>query len=191
MIQSSFVFLSKIPNRSAAARAAALITTRRFLSTTAGGAGGPRGHRISGLRRFYQHVNIQSLDKAPWEEADGDPKSSSLEGVDSPISAGVDGTQSASGVAHPTDASKANFRENVIPRFPGVTEQALDPKDITWYGITVDGRFVKTPMGETLAVPSALLAAQIAAEWDAVVDRPHTDLQFCVEWVGGQRDSGC
>ena len=38
----------------------------------------------------------------------------------------------------------------------------------TGYGITLDGRLIKTPMGHTLVVPSILLAAQIAAEWDAV-----------------------
>ena len=149
------------------------------LQQAAASAGGPRGVRIAGLRRFYQRVNIQALEKAPWDkdtvgEEGKQQQQQELPGVESPISAGVDGTQSASGVSRPTSASLATFGKNLIPRFPGTSaEQGLDPKRITWYGVTVDDRFVKTPMGETLAVPSALLAAQIAAEWDAVGGNDH------------------
>ena len=159
MFQSSTRILSRIPRTR---RAPADSILRRLLS------GGPSGNRVAGLRRFYKDVNIQALDKAPWDKS-----ATKLEGVESPISAGVDGTQSASGVSHPTAASKASFADNLIPRFPGVLEQVVDPSKVQWYGVTIDGRFLKTPMGETLAVPSPILAAEIAAEWDSVGAQDH------------------
>eukprot|EP00977_Amphora_coffeiformis_P003140 scaffold586_cov155-Amphora_coffeaeformis.AAC.1 len=157
MFPSSTLILQRIPRR-----APADSIVRRLLSSSGGGT---RANRTAGLRRFYKEVNIQALDQAPWEESQQQVLAG---GVESPISAGVDGSPSASGVKHPTASSKANFAENLIPRFPGVTERAVHPRKIQWYGVTVDGRFLKTPMGATLAVPSPLLAAQIAAEWDAV-----------------------
>jgi ATP synthase F1 complex assembly factor 2 len=35
-----------------------------------------------------------------------------------------------------------------------------------WYGVTLDGRLLKTPLGTTLSVPSLPLALAIASEWD-------------------------
>jgi ATP synthase F1 complex assembly factor 2 len=61
----------------------------------------------------------------------------------------------------PTDVMK---REHLLPRRPGSAE-FKDAAD--WYGVTLDGRVVKTPLGQILAVPSEMLAWAIAAEWDA------------------------
>ena len=152
---------------------------RRWYSSTnhqslAAATGGPRGNRISGLRRFYQRVNIKALEQAPWNASASIQQQQALEGVESPISAGVDGTSSASGVQHATAESMATFAQHLIPRFPGVSDSAInDASQITWYGVTIDDRLVKTPMGQTLAVPSPLLAAQIAAEWEAVGAQDH------------------
>lgn len=149
------------------------LVARRFLSS--GNTGGPRGNRIAGLKRFYRIVNIEKFESPPWAStvATGTTATTLREGVESPISAGVDGTQSASGVAHPDALSRLTFAQNLIPRRPGETDFAKqNPQlNLEWYGVTVDGRVIKTPMGQTLAVPSALLAAQIAAEWDAVTDQ--------------------
>lgn len=167
--------LSNSPRRSTPATVPAVLRNRCRWSSSS--AGGPRGNRISGLRRFYQRVDIQALDQAPWD-LDNTMPGKKLQGVESPISAGVDGTQSASGVAHHTTASMTTFAKHLIPRFPSVEEQLSNDNDsslnkFTWYGVTIDDRFVKTPMGETLAVPSPLLAAQIAAEWNAVGATDH------------------
>ena len=36
-----------------------------------------------------------------------------------------------------------------------------------WYSICLDGRVLKTPLGQPLTLPSQLLAGAVAAEWDA------------------------
>ena len=166
MFPSSTILLRRIPPRTPTDS-----ILRRLFSTS----GGTKVNRTAGLRRFYKEVNIQALDQAPWEKSKNGTitQEVAVEEVESPISAGVDGSPSASGVKHQTIASKENFAENLIPRFPGVAEQAVHPRKIQWYGVTVDGRFLKTPMGTTLAVPSPVLAAQIAAEWDAVGAEDH------------------
>jgi ATP synthase F1 complex assembly factor 2 len=92
--------------------------------------------------------------------------------VASPISAGVDGTQSATGVHHIPQSKKSLGLEKILtPRVPGQDgNDSNNNNDTTnttsWYGITLDGRKVSTPMGQTLAVPSETLAYMIAAEWD-------------------------
>jgi ATP synthase F1 complex assembly factor 2 len=35
-----------------------------------------------------------------------------------------------------------------------------------WFGVTLDGRILKTPLGTSLALPSKALALAVAAEWD-------------------------
>jgi ATP synthase F1 complex assembly factor 2 len=144
----------------------ATVTSHRSQST-GGGAANPQ--RLAGLRRFYREVTIQALPEAPWENH---PKLTTAQDdrVESPLSAGVDGTQSASGVAHPTADSRAALATHLIPRRPGetATSASLTADNVDWYGVALDGRLLKTPMGATLAVPSALLATQIAAEWDAL-----------------------
>jgi ATP synthase mitochondrial F1 complex assembly factor 2 len=116
-----------------------------------------RGTHLAGRNRFYKFVGVKPVDP-PWK----DTKSSVLT-VDSPISAGVDDTQSATGVQTllATDVVK---KERLMPRKPGSNGAN---ESVNWYGVTLDGRIVKTPLGQTLAVPSEILAWAIAAEWDA------------------------
>ena len=68
--------------------------------------------------------------------------------------------------------NRSLLQHYLIPRRPWIEDQTTDSdsslSDIAWYGVTLDGRSIQTPMGQTLIVPSQLLAAQIAAEWDAV-----------------------
>lgn len=109
---------------------------------------------MAGRKRFYNIVDIIPSN-APWESFQG-------EEVDNPISAGVDGTQSASNVSL-EKPSKEFMKEYLNPK----KYQKTDGGDsITWYGITLDGRAIKTPMGITLSVPSLPLALAIASEWN-------------------------
>ena len=92
--------------------------------------------------------------------------------MENPISAGVDGTQSASGVIghleNEEDMSPEEqaslLKDRLIPK-PTHDNNNTVPKQ--WYGVTLDGRTLRTPVGQVLAVPSRLLAWAIAAEWDA------------------------
>lgn len=120
-----------------------------------------RGSRLAGRLRFYKQVGVIEV-AAPWENDDTD--SSAV--VESPISAGVDGTKSASGVHHIAQDITDNqqLKDMLSPRIPGSSE-SIDVE--SWYGITLDGRNLKSPMGLPLAVPSKHLAFAIAAEWDA------------------------
>jgi len=100
--------------------------------------------------------------------------------VESPISAGVDGTQSASGVTGNLESTTTSdldtWQSLLTPRPPGKAASLLSNGDDTtttttttpqWYGVTLDGRTIRTPLGQPLAVPSQSLAWAIAAEWDS------------------------
>jgi ATP synthase F1 complex assembly factor 2 len=118
-----------------------------------------QGTRLAGRLRFYKQVGVKQV-TAPWE------KQEEKSIVDSPISAGVDGSDSASGVQHLSKDLGASQLEYLLsPRRPGSTTVSDGPNE--WYGITLDGRTMKTPMGQIMAVPSQSLAYAIAAEWDA------------------------
>lgn len=118
-----------------------------------------RDTRLAGRLRFYKQVGVAQVG-APWK------KQSENKSVDSPISAGVDGSDSASGVQHVSkDLGASELEYMLSPRRPGSTAAGDGPTD--WYGVTLDGRTMKTPMGQILAVPSESLAYAIAAEWDA------------------------
>jgi ATP synthase F1 complex assembly factor 2 len=121
-----------------------------------------RGSRLAGRLRFYKQVGVIDV-AAPWEN---DDTAAASETVESPISAGVDGTKSASGIHHGAQDIEDNqqLKDMLSPRIPGSTE-SINVE--TWYGITLDGRNLKTPMGLPLALPSKHLAFAIAAEWDA------------------------
>eukprot|EP00536_Pseudo-nitzschia_multiseries_P001010 jgi/Psemu1/282724/fgenesh1_pg.12_\ len=152
------------------------------------------GNRLAGRSRFYKEVGTKLLGVAPWEEtrttsstssvsSSDTNKGSASDTVESPISAGVDGSQSATGVHHvPQQKSKKSLlslEAMLTPRFPGDDPPApiIDGEESNsnsnsnsstgWYGVTLDGRKVSTPMGQTLAVPSETLAYMIAAEWDS------------------------
>ena len=122
----------------------------------------PRDTRLAGRRRFYKVVGIEPA-SPPWEimgkkeEAGGDSSA-----VDSPISAGVDGTQSATGVT--TDvASSESLRVLLDPNSSGDN----DGSATEWFNVTLDKRTLRTPLGHPLTVPSSALAMAIATEWDA------------------------
>lgn len=118
-----------------------------------------RDVRLAGRRRFYKYVGTEPV-SPPWETPFDLPPQAQT--VQSPISAGVDDTQSASGVsvAFPT---MQELEEMLNPRNPA-TGDLLDCNQ--WYGVTLDGKSIKTPLGKQLAVPSRVLAWAIAAEWD-------------------------
>jgi ATP synthase F1 complex assembly factor 2 len=119
-----------------------------------------RDTRLAGRLRFYKQVGVVEV-SPPWEE------DAASESVESPISAGVDGTNSASGVHKLSSSSDISYM--LSPRTPGTTESPeIKPR---WFGVTLDGRTMKTPMGQKLAVPSERLAYAIAAEWDAQTKR--------------------
>lgn len=130
---------------------------RCFLSTTSSDT------RLAGRPRFYKQVGVTSLE-APWEAT---PANEVIDTVKSPISAGVDGTDSASGVHQLSSSSStpSSLQWMLSPRRPGTTETTNNKEK--WFGVTLDGRAISTPMGQKLAVPSERLAYAIAAEWDA------------------------
>jgi ATP synthase F1 complex assembly factor 2 len=140
------------------------------MSSSAGAA----GNRLTGRSRFYKQVGIKALERPPWEDMESttSAQSENLESdsIASPISAGVDGSQSATGVHHipQQDSSSLSSVEQLLtPRRPGDEAIDGDSDSCSWFGIALDGRTVSTPMGQTLAVPSETLAYMIAAEWDA------------------------
>lgn len=135
-------------------------TTRRLLSSKTSTTS--RDTRLAGRLRFYKQVGVEKV-ATPWELVDGTKKDAG--GVDSPISAGVDGTDSASGVHRP-DGSTSIIQEMLSPRAPGAS-YAPSTTNVDWFGVTLDGRTLKTPGGQTLAVPSEKLAHMIGVEWDA------------------------
>lgn len=149
---------------------------RRFSDDSKGVSKIMRDSRLAGRRRFYKNVGVQSVG-APWEEMISPDVSSDK--VNSPISAGVDGTQSASGVKGSlTNLVNDSARKMLLPRkalldsSANINGEAIGKREspVGWYGITLDGRTLKTPLGMTLAVPSEMLAWAIAAEWNAQED---------------------
>lgn len=120
-----------------------------------------RDTRLAGRRRFYKFVGTEGI-PPPWTTP-FEPPLAAKTTVESPISAGVDGTQSASGVEVELP-SMQQLETMLMPRNPATAEPISC--DNTWYGITLDGKSIKTPLGKQLAVPSELLAWAIAAEWD-------------------------
>ena len=126
--------------------------------------------RLAGRTRFYKHVGTTPI-SPPWETTTA---TSSRDAIDSPISAGVDGTNSASGVVV---LSTRDYDDDGVqmlhPRNPKTNELLLpynssddDDDDDDWFGVMLDGKIIKTPLGTNLAVPSHVLAWAIAAEWD-------------------------
>ena len=153
-----------------------------------------------GRERFYVHVGVESCE-APWD-ASSSTKDETV--VESPISAGVDGTDSASGVVRPpvvlaqnsnstsNSKSKNDWMQLLRPRTPAkslaqhfvvpnatnddetgstTTTKSLDDHDRSlgdWHTVTLDGRALRTPMGQALALPSKALAWTVAVEWNSV-----------------------
>jgi len=101
--------------------------------------------RMAGRRRFYKSVGVIAIP----QESDGESNVEDLDSVDSPISAGVDGTDSGSGIVRPSGVPSMKSSES------GVI-----------FGVTLDDRRIKTPAGLSFAIPSEMLAMAIAAEWE-------------------------
>ena len=148
--------------KTAARRHAGLVTvtpSSRCLSTS-----------TAGRKRFYVDVDV-----APWAPAWEESKLSRNE-QPSPVSAGVDGTDSASGVQHPNGALLRR-RDLLQPRTPGLDmhpdnnnkNELLDDSITSWYTVRLDQRPLKTPQGQPLSVPSQALAYALAAEWNVQV----------------------
>jgi len=125
--------------------------------------------RMAGRRRFYKTVDITPL-PAPWTHVDqhsdaakdvGSNSTPQQQHLDNPISPGVDGTNSASGVSleRPTQNT---LRSALTPSKNDHTDDA----STEWFGVTLDGTPLRTPLGTSLAVPSLPLALALATEWD-------------------------
>jgi ATP synthase F1 complex assembly factor 2 len=136
--------------------------------------------RIAGRRRFYADVGIVPTSPPPPHHSsfEGVAGSDSVVGeggratkfVDSPISAGVDGTNSASGVNNTTmgkmklsDADR--WASMLVP--PRRGDEYQKKSSSSWYGVTLDGRTLRTPLGHPLSLPSLSLAIAVGSEWDA------------------------
>ena len=79
-----------------------------------------------------------------------------MEEVQSPISAGVDGTQSATGVTT-SISNTTNWASHLNP----------NSTSSNWYTVTLDNRKLRTPLGLPLSLPSLPLALAVATEWDS------------------------
>lgn len=114
-------------------------------------------------RRFYVHVDVVSCPPV-WQG--GNKKNDKSENwQDSPISAGIDNTDSASGVVR--SGNKQQQSQMLKLRVPGSVETI--EKEVRWFTVRLDGRPLKTPLGHPLAVPSETLAYALAAEWNCQV----------------------
>ena len=138
--------------RKARSNALVEVFVKRWASASAAGAGagaGAAANRIAGRARFYKQVGTTLLDVKPWDEEINKPHNLSIE---SPISAGVDGSQSASGIHHiprrkhsETD-EEDSFKSMIAPnRSEGkydcdVGRSSNNCTTTSWYGVTLDGR---------------------------------------------------
>ena len=124
----------------------------------------PRDTRMAGRRRFYKVVDITKA-SPPWDHFEDDEVSKNS--IENPISPGVDGTKSATNISL-QKPSKTSMVMSLIPSHLKKSSSGENELDGTfdWYGITLDGRLMKTPMGMPLSVPSLPLAVAIASEWD-------------------------
>ena len=122
--------------------------------------------RLAGRQRFYKHVGIASCDPPVGEQAasvsgnmnSSPPKEKEDNSQSSPISAGVDGTQSATGVT--TSISNTSQWSTLL-------NPTNNNDSTSWHTVTLDNRKLKTPLGLPLSLPSLPLALAVAAEWDA------------------------
>ena len=147
--------LMSMPRAAAPSRAfcnSTLVLLRRSLSTNVTASAADR--RLAGLRRFYKNVGIKPT-SAPSVPHIGAQQNEQRTDVESPISAGVDGSQSATGVGVTIpNPSRWSSLLNTTPTS-------------SWHTVTLDGRAIRTPLGLPLTLPSSTLALAIASEWDA------------------------
>ena len=125
--------------------------------------------RLAGRRRFYKHVGIAPA-SPPGDDGNETPSAgrAAASSVDSPISAGVDGTRSATGVTTSiSDAARWSSLLNPARQQQHTSSSSSSPKDKEWHTVTLDGRAMRTPLGLPLSLPSLHLALAVASEWDA------------------------
>mmetsp|Transcript_15116 Transcript_15116/g.26992 ORF Transcript_15116/g.26992 Transcript_15116/m.26992 type:complete len:406 (-) Transcript_15116:60-1277(-) len=153
---------SSIPSlatNSTASRATTFNSTPHHRSLTSNVTAAAADRRIAGRKRFYKNVGIKPC--SPPEEPNQNKNNNASFTVESPISAGVDGTQSATGVTTTVpDSSILSSR---------LQPQSSSPpsSSIEWHTVTLDGRALRTPLGLPLTLPSLALALAVASEWDA------------------------
>ena len=112
--------------------------------------------RLAGRKRFYKIVGIATT--SPPDETKAPNVNGDKDSVGTSISAGVDGTQSATGVnTSIKDASSWSSLLNPHNKQP----------TNGWHTVTLDGRSLRTPLGLPLTLPSLPLALAVASEWDA------------------------
>mmetsp|Transcript_20391 Transcript_20391/g.43715 ORF Transcript_20391/g.43715 Transcript_20391/m.43715 type:complete len:404 (+) Transcript_20391:50-1261(+) len=164
---SSLPISSSLPAINAtAARAAELELTpchRRSLSSKANVTAAAADRRIAGRKRFYKNVGIAPVlppGRSDATNGGNEPNGEEATTVESPISAGVDGTQSATGV-------NTNIPDS--PRWSSILhpQSPSPPSPSSWHTVTLDGRALRTPLGLPLTLPSLTLALAVASEWDA------------------------
>lgn len=129
---------------------------KRALSAQPNVTAAAADRRLAGRRRFYKNVGIASI-LPPGSNDKNQSHNAKEKSVESPISAGVDGTQSATGV-HTTIKDSSSWSSLLNPH--GKTPSG-------WHTITLDGRAIRTPLGLPLTLPSINLALAVASEWDA------------------------
>ncbi|KAL7515616.1 hypothetical protein ACHAXN_013380 [Cyclotella atomus] len=116
--------------------------------------------RLAGRKRFYKNVGIAATSPPDETKTRGVVNGSTAdkESAASPISAGVDGTQSATGV-HTSVNDASSWSSLLHPH-------NKHPKN-GWHTVTLDNRPLRTPLGLPLTLPSITLALAVASEWDA------------------------
>lgn len=135
-----------------------IVTDRRMISS----AGQQQTSSSTGRKkRFYKVVDVKPI-SAPWEKETG--KNGGTKPIDSPISAGIDGT--SSGVNNvslnlPSESEKRQMLSTI--------KKSSDEEE-EFYTVTLDGRPLRTPLGQPLSLPSKILALAVAMEWDMQKD---------------------
>ena len=141
---------------------------RSFASANVTAAAADR--RLAGRRRFYKNVNIAPCVAPGSEKNNGQTQTSKLStngDIQSPISAGVDGTQSATGVN--TTIKDSSMWASLLNPQKKNSNNNHDNCDNNnqWYTVTLDGRAIRTPLGLPFTLPSPILAMAVASEWDS------------------------
>ena len=139
---------------------------RSFSSAKANVTPAAADRRIAGRKRFYKHVSVASTSPPTEDQAssvittsnNNGNHNNSTEEVQSPISAGVDGTQSATGVTT-SISNTTNWASHLNPN------NSISSNN--WYTVTLDNRKLRTPLGLPLSLPSLPLALAVATEWDS------------------------
>lgn len=148
--------------RASPSSSSSTVLCREFASNAKNVTAAAADRRLAGRRRFYKNVGI-APSMAPAgniKPHDNNKVTNGDNTVQSPISAGVDGTQSATGVNTTIkDTSKWTSRLNPY--------DTNDNNKDEWYSVTLDGRAIRTPLGLPFSVPSPVLALAVAAEWDS------------------------